>query len=123
MVKLVYMVSLFLFTALSRAQGSSFTVQPQACISAKQQSCKIDLLISWQSATPLCLNRQQQPGRALVCGTDINNYALSLDMDSNQVLELRHHHNKTLVVSKTIKYLQQTEISAVPPRRLSWSIF
>lgn len=123
MVKAVYPASLLLFSALSWAQDNNFSVLPQACISAKQQSCKIDLSISWHFPVPVCLNQQQQPGRALVCGTDIDNYTLSVDMDSNLVLELRHHHHKTLVASKTIKYLQQAEISAVSPRRLSWSIF
>lgn len=97
-------------------------VQPQACIAKGQQSCTVDLLVSWRSDKPLCLSKQQQPGRALVCGSVINHYSLSVTIDSNLVLELRDSQHQ-LVSSKTIKYLQQTEYSALPERRLSWSIF
>lgn len=98
-------------------------VQPQACIAKGQQSCTVDVLISWQSTTTLCLNKQQQPGRALVCGSQISQYPLNVTIDSNLVLELRDAQNYQLVSSKTIKYLQQTEYSSLSERRLSWSIF
>ncbi|MCT6698945.1 DUF3019 domain-containing protein [Rheinheimera sp. 4Y26] len=101
---------------------TGFNVQPQACIAKGAQSCSVDLLISWHSNSPLCLNKQQQPGRALVCGSDINHYSLNVTIDSNLVLELRDSQHQ-LVSSKTIKYLQQTEYSALPERRLRWSIF
>lgn len=122
---------LLAFSAVAHAEqeqsaalpAPQLNVQPQACIAKGQQSCTVDLLISWQSHTILCLNKQQQPGRTLVCGSQINQYPLNVTIDSNLVLELREAHNHQLVSSKTVKYLQQTDYSSLPERRLSWSIF
>lgn len=122
MVKASFVTLSLLLTTSGAVAESSFHVQPQACISTAKESCRVDLVVSWNSATPLCLS-QQKTGGALICGTTINNYTVTLTMNNNLILELREHHSKALVASKTIKYLQQSEITNVSPRRLSWSIF
>ncbi len=97
-------VGLALFYLLPPLQAAEFKLQPRLCLHYPQQTCELQVKVSWQQQGPACLY-QKTAKKPLLCG-DGKEQLLTLNLTGHTQFELRAQHNGAVLDSRLIRVLQ-----------------
>jgi hypothetical protein len=124
MVKALSLVLLFITPVLAKGSEVQLELTPLVCVSQGNDSCTMQLTVSWHYHEPLCLYISSTPSQPVICQAEAELLSLMLELTDNLQVQLQRPSDLKVLASREVKILKLS-----PPqenlhkRRLNWGIF
>lgn len=125
MVRTLLLLSALLCNQL-QAEESQVQLQltPLVCVSQGDDSCSMQLTVSWSYHEPLCLYLSSAPSQPVICQDQAELLSLMLELSENLRVQLKRPSDQKVLAEREVNIMQVSEPEEnLHKRRLSWGIF